>query len=121
MRLGDRAQASRAFTAEDVAAYVALGGPPAAAGLTPDPLVGAVVSHLLGTRLPGPGTNYLKQQMDYVAPARIGERLTAGVEVVRLRPDKHLVDLMAEVRGEGGRLICAGRALVHVDDVIPPV
>jgi 3-hydroxybutyryl-CoA dehydratase len=117
MRLGDKASATRAFTAGDVAAYGVLGGPPASEGLVPDPLVGAIVSCLLGVRLPGPGTNYLKQDFDYAAPARIDEAITASVEVVRLRPDKHLVDLMAECRGEDGRLICAGRALVHVGDV----
>jgi 3-hydroxybutyryl-CoA dehydratase len=117
MRLGDKASATRAFTAGDVAAYGVLGGPPPREGLVPDPLVGAIVSYLLGVRLPGPGTNYLKQDFDYAAPARIGEAITATVEVVRLRPEKHLVDLMAECRSEDGRLICAGRALVHVGDV----
>jgi 3-hydroxybutyryl-CoA dehydratase len=117
MKLGDRVSTARAFSAQDVEAYGALGGPSAADGMVPDPLVGAIVSYLLGVRLPGPGTNYLKQDFDYAAAARIGEAITACVEVVRLRPDKHLVDLMAECRGEDGRLICAGRALVHVGDV----
>ena len=55
MRPGDRASLTRAYTAADLAAFAALSG--AAPGDTvPEPLIGAVFSCLVGTRLPGPGT-----------------------------------------------------------------
>lgn len=120
MKVGDAVEVSRAFTAEDVAAYRGLGGPGAQDGAVPGPLVGALFSYLLGVRLPGPGTNYLKQSTDYMAPARIGEALTARVEIVRLRPEKQLVDLACACHSADGRLICAGRALVQVGDVTFP-
>lgn len=117
MKIGDRASVRRAFSAMDVEAYAALGGPRAAEGLVPDPLLGALFSYLLGVKLPGPGANYLKQDIAYASPARIGEPLSASVTVTRLRPDRHLVDLEAECLGEDGRRICGGRALLHVSDV----
>jgi 3-hydroxybutyryl-CoA dehydratase len=83
----------------------------------PEPLIGALFSYLLGVQLPGFGTNYLKQEMRFLAPAAPGSALTARVEVTRLRPEKHLVDLATTCRDGDGRLICEGRALVLVRDV----
>ncbi len=119
MKVGDQATATRIFTQADVDAYAALGGPVAAPGEVPDPLIGALFSYLLGVRLPGRGANYLKQQSDYLAPARIGEALTATVTVTRLRPDKALVDLETVCTDASGNVLCRGRALIHADDVTP--
>ncbi len=117
MRIGDTASVTRAFTAGDVADYLDLGGAPLADGLVPEPLIGALWSYLLGVKLPGLGTNYLKQETQYLSDARIGEALSARVEVTRLRPDKHLVDLETACHAPDGRLVARGRALVYVEDV----
>jgi acyl dehydratase len=117
MKKGDYAEITRRFSAKDVAAYVALGGAPLAPGELPEPLIGALFSYLLGIRLPGMGTNYLKQESCYRQLARIGEPLTARVEITRLRPEKHLVDLATTCRNAAGDIICDGRALVYVGDV----
>jgi len=112
MRIGDRAEIERTYHPSDAAELAGLAGL-AAASLehVPEPLVAALFSHLLGVRLPGPGTNYLKQEMTFLTEARWGETLTASVEVARLRPEKNLVDLATLCR-QGDTLICRGRALV---------
>lgn len=117
MMVGDEAFVTRVFTEADVDAYLSLGGPSAAPGEVPPPLIGALFSYLLGVHLPGRGANYLKQQSDYLAAAQIGEPLTATVTVTRLRPDKALVDLETLCRDSAGRVLCRGRALIHADDV----
>ncbi|GAB4350806.1 MAG: hypothetical protein Kow006_14010 [Gammaproteobacteria bacterium] len=118
MRLGQRAQATRRYTADDVAAFRELAGAPAGPdGRVPEPLIGALFSYLLGAELPGYGTNYLKQEMRFVRPARVGEPLTASVEITRLRPEKALVDLATRCVDAEGRPVCEGRALVLVRDV----
>jgi 3-hydroxybutyryl-CoA dehydratase len=117
VKVGDAAEMTRIFTADDVAALADLGGPKMAAGAVPEPLIGALFSYVLGVELPGPGTNYLKQQSEYLGQAHIGELLSARVEVVRLRPDKRLVDLATQCRGHDGRLVARGRALVYAADV----
>jgi len=116
IRVGDRADVTRAFTKADVDRLVALGGT-CAPGVVPEPLIGALFSYLLGVKLPGLGANYLKQQCEFVAPAPLGEPLTASVEVTRLRPDKRLVDLQTICRDASGTLVCEGRALIHAADV----
>lgn len=113
---GARAECRRSFSAADLADYADLAGIAAGQGV-PEPLIGGMFSYLLGTRLPGPGTNYLKQQIIFHAPARPGEELTAAVEVSRVRPEKELVNLRTTCLGADGRLIAEGEALVLVKDV----
>ena len=117
LTLGMEASLAQSFSAEDIAAYTTLGGHAPAPGLVPEPLVGALFSTLLGMGLPGIGTNYLKQETTHHAPARTNERLMARVEIIGLRPEKHLVDLATLCHGSDGRLIAEGRALVYVRDV----
>jgi 3-hydroxybutyryl-CoA dehydratase len=118
VKIGDRAQITRVYRTEDVAAFASLaGGQCARARTVPEPLIGSLFSYLLGRKLPGFGTNYLKQQMRFLRPARIGEPITATVEITRIRPDKHLVDLATTCTAADGTVLCDGRALVLVEDV----
>jgi acyl dehydratase len=71
-------------------------------------------SVLLGTRLPGRGTGWMKQALRYPAPAYPGEKLTASVAITRLRAQKELVNLSTRIHAEDGRLVCDGAALVLV-------
>ena len=117
MTPGDAAEVTRRFGAADIAAFAAVAGSaPDDIATVPEPLIAALFSYLLGVRLPGPGTNYLKQAMQFLGPAPLDVDLTARVEVTRLRPEKHLVDLRTTCRLPDGRLICDGRALVLARD-----
>lgn len=114
MRLGDRVEVSRVFGAEAMKGFAALTG--VEPTHVPEPLIAGLISYLLGVRLPGPGTNYLKQELIYSGHAQLGERLTASVAVTGLRPEKHLVDLKALCVREDGTTICEGRSLVLAKD-----
>ena len=83
----------------------------------PAPLIAAMFSNLLGTQLPGPGTNYLKQSISWHRNAHFDEPLTASVTLTRLRREKFLVDLRTMCIGGDGTTICEGRALVQAQDV----
>lgn len=120
MQIGQHAETTRSYSRDDLAAFAELSGAQPGADLgasVPEPLIGALFSYLLGVQLPGFGTNYLKQEMRFLAPAPLDEALTARVEITRLRPEKHLVDLTTTCRTADGRLICEGRALVLARDV----
>ena len=118
MQLGDKSSITRSFSADDLAAFHRQAGiQDSAIGSVPEPLIGALFSYLLGVELPGFGTNYLKQEMQFLHPAPIGLPLTASVEITRLRPDKHLVDLRTVCAGPDGKIYCEGRALVLAKDV----
>jgi len=130
-QLGESASLKRTFSPENVREYIALTGdanPLYTDGEIaikmrlpktplPAPLIGALFSCLLGTRLPGWGTNYLKQRFLFFEPAYPGEELTAKVEIVRLRPEKELINLRTTCLNPEGKPICDGEALVLVRDV----
>lgn len=123
LELGQTASLTRTYRSADKPAFADLAGL-GDAGLkdvetsaVPEPLIGALFSYLLGVKLPGFGTNYLKQEMRFLAPALYDVPLSARVTVTRLRPEKHLVDLETICETLDGTRLCEGRALVYVEDV----
>jgi acyl dehydratase len=134
LRLGMRARAERTLSEADLADYAALTGDRNplhhsddwavaqgfAGRLVPPPLLASLFSDLLGTRLPGRGTGWMKQTLRFVAPAYVGERIAAEVEIVRLRADKDLVNLSSVLTGADGRTICRGESLVLVRNLEAP-
>lgn len=113
LQLGQTATEKRTFISADVIEYGNLAGIlPLDPGLVPPPLLGGMFSHLLGTRLPGPGTNYLKQRLEFRGTAKVGDQIEARVEIVRLRPEKNLVNLRTVCLDPDGRIVCEGEALV---------
>ncbi len=116
--LGQIASSERIFSEADLAEYVALSGARVTQGVVPAPLLGGLFSFLLGTTLPGRGTNYLKQHLEFPLPARIGEKITATVAIVRLRPEKNLVNLRTVCHNPRGEIVCEGEALVKAKDVV---
>lgn len=111
--VGRSAELTRTWTAADLTAYAALVGAEPTTGEVPEPLLAGQFSTLLGVHLPGPGTNYLKQELEFLRPVRPDEAVTARVEVVRVRPAKELVDLCTTGTAADGEVVCRGRALVR--------
>lgn len=117
LEVGASAHVTRSYGAADAARLAALASLEAEPKAVPEPLIGALFSYLLGVRLPGAGTNYLKQEMHFLKPAPFDTPLTARVTITRLRPDKRLVDLETVCTGPDNEPICTGRALVLAADV----
>ncbi|MGQ9482718.1 hypothetical protein [Chloroflexus sp.] len=80
----------------------------------PEPLIGALFSHVLGVKLPGAGAVYLRQEFTFHSTARVGEMLTATVTITHIRTDKPLITLRTQCTGSDQRLIVDGEALVMV-------
>ena len=70
-------------------------------------------STLVGTRLPGPGSAYMSQEMKFIKPVHIGETVTAKVTVCEIHKEKQRIYLNGEcfVRGE---LVASGVGKVWV-------
>jgi len=118
MKIGDSAEIKRTFSQQDLQKYAVLSGHDITGPQVPEPLIGALFSYLLGVKLPGLGTNYLKQETRFPTVSEVGEALRARVEITRLRPGKQLVDLATTCINPDGKTVASGRALVYVGDLI---
>ncbi|AOY57345.1 MaoC family dehydratase [Desulfococcus multivorans] len=75
-------------------------------------LTAGFISTILGTFLPGPGTIYLKQDLRFLAPVRIGDTITARVEVTGKMDDKNKVTFRTICTNQDGTMVLDGEALV---------
>ena len=76
-------------------------------------LSAGLISALLGTRLPGPGTLYMRQTLRFAAPVKIGATVKANVEVTALNPEKKRATLKTTC-SVGDELVIEGEAYVQV-------
>lgn len=118
LTVGQSASSTRTFTAEEIQTYSALTGDTSYdESCVPGPMLGGMVSDLLGTKVPGRGTMWLKQHYEFPAAAYVGEAITATVEISRFRPEKDLVYLNIQCVNPNGLVVCKGETLVFVADL----
>jgi 3-hydroxybutyryl-CoA dehydratase len=75
-------------------------------------LTSGLISAVLGTRLPGPGTIYLSQDLKFRRPVRIGDTITAKAEIIELWPEKNIAKLKTICVNQRGEIVLEGAALV---------
>jgi 3-hydroxybutyryl-CoA dehydratase len=75
-------------------------------------LTAGFISAILANRLPGPGTIYLKQELNFLAPVRIGDTITGRVEVLELIVGRNRVRLKTSCTNQDGVMVLDGEALV---------
>lgn len=70
------------------------------------------ISNLLGTQLPGPGSIYLQQTLNFKAPVTIGDTVTATVEVIEILAEKKRVRLQTVCTNQEGTEVLDGEAVI---------
>lgn len=75
-------------------------------------LLGGFISAVIGTRLPGPGTIYISQELNFKAPVQFGDTVTAEVEVAEITHEKNRVVLATKCTNQDGTLLVDGMAVV---------
>lgn len=81
-------------------------------------MIGAgFISAAIAGVLPGPGTVYLNQTLNFERPVRIGDRVTAKIKVLKIETKKtfELATLETICVNQNNEIVISGRALV-----IPP-
>ena len=76
----------------------------------------SLISTVLGTELPGPGTIYLNQSLNFRHPATLGDTVTVTVGVAKKLEDGHRVIFDCRATNQRGEEIITGTA-----EVIAPV
>lgn len=75
-------------------------------------LTAGFISAIIANQLPGPGTIYLKQDLSFLAPVRIGDTITGKVEVLELIPEKNRVRIKTTCSNQEGVVVLTGEGLV---------
>ena len=126
LAVGDSASIERTLTTEDIQLFAILSGDVNPAHLDAEYAAAtqfhgviahgmwgaALVSAVLGTRLPGPGTVYLGQTLKFRAPVRVGDTLTISVTVSTLDADTKRVTLACRCTNQHGKTVIEGDATV---------
>lgn len=75
-------------------------------------LTAGFISAVLGTKLPGTDTIYLSQNLDFKAPVKIGDTVTAEVEVLEKKDRKKIIRLRTIVKNQLNVIVVDGEAVV---------
>ncbi|CAM5197484.1 Phosphate acetyltransferase OS=Castellaniella defragrans (strain DSM / CCUG 39792 / 65Phen)OX=1437824 GN=BN940_12871 PE=4 SV=1 [Castellaniella denitrificans] len=130
LAVGDRARIERVLTTRDIQLFAAVSGDVNPQHLDPDfaahgPFQGVIahgmwgaslISAVLGTQLPGPGTLYLSQSLSFLAPVRVGDRVAVEVRVTELEPERRRVRLACACTLPDGTVAIEGEACVQAPD-----
>jgi 3-hydroxybutyryl-CoA dehydratase len=126
LTVGDTAEFSKTISESDVYLYSGITGDfnPAhineayAAGtrfktrIVQWSLLAGLTSAVVGTQLPGYGTIYTRQELQFLAPVRIGDTITARVEVAEIMTDRDRVRLRTSCINQDGTMVMDGEAIV---------
>ena len=124
--VGDSASLERTLTLEDIHAFAAVSGDTNPAHMDPeyanDTLFHGVIGHgmwggslistVLGTVFPGPGTIYLEQNLRFSRPVRVGDSLTVTVTCSAKQDDKKAIELECTLVNQKNERVLSGTARV---------
>jgi phosphate acetyltransferase len=134
--VGDTAAIERTLTGEDIQLFAVMSGDVNPQHLDPDFAAStrfhgviahgmwgaALISAVLGTRLPGPGTIYLSQTLKFLAPVHIGDTLTIRVTVRSRDEARNELVLDCSCVDQAGQYAIQGeaRVLAPVEKIVRP-
>lgn len=71
-----------------------------------------LISAVLGTRLPGEGSIYLEQYLNFIKPVFINDTITATVKIIELQNEKKIILLSTVCTNQKEEIILQGQAKI---------
>ena len=127
-KIGDSAEMTKVFSEEDVFLFAGITGDRNPVHISKEfaartrfgeriahgMLTAGLISAVIGMKLPGPGCLYLSQTLDFLAAVKIGDEITARVEVLEVISEKRL-RLRTECFNQRKEVVLDGEAII-----VPP-
>jgi len=128
IRVGEKASTTKTFTEQDVYRFAEISGDYNPVHVNDNfakntrfkrrivhgMLVASLLSSVVGTQLPGTGTIYLAQTLNFKAPVFLGDTISAEVEVIEKLVAKSRLKLKTICCNQTGVVVIEGEALVLV-------
>ncbi len=125
-KTGDSASFTRKFTEENVIAFANITGDKNPIHLDDEYasttrfkkrlvhgiLVSGLVSAVLGMHMPGPGSIYIKQTLNFKAPVFINDEITATATITNLRLDKPIATIQTICTNQENTIVIEGEAIL---------
>ncbi len=77
-------------------------------------LTGSLISAIIGTKMPGPGSIYLHQDMDFRKPVYLGEEVCAVVTITNIKAEKSIVYLQTNCYNSQNEIVIEGNAIIKL-------
>lgn len=74
---------------------------------------GSLISTVLGTKLPGPGTIYIEQSLNFKKPIGIGDTVTVKVTAQEKNPLKKIITFLCTITNQKNEEVTEGVAVVR--------
>lgn len=75
-------------------------------------LYGSLISAIIGSKMPGHGSIYMHQEMNFKRPVYINEKVTAKVIITEIKPEKSLVFLDTFCYNDKNEIVIEGKAII---------
>ena len=126
INVGDAASLSRTLTERDIQVFAIMSGDINPAHVDIEyaqsdmfhKIIGhgmwgaALISTVLGTELPGPGTIYISQTLRFKKPVAVGDTLTVTVAAIEKKPEKNRITFSCECKNQQQEVVIEGQAEV---------
>lgn len=126
LKPSDSASITKTFSSEDVRAFAQISGDANPIHLDDDYAAGTrfgkrlvhgiltsgLVSAVLGMQLPGPGSVYIQQTLNFRAPVFIGDTITATVTLTKIRESKPIATFETICTNQNGVTVIEGEAVL---------
>jgi 3-hydroxybutyryl-CoA dehydratase len=126
LKVGDTAKFSKTISESDVYLFAGVTGDLNPAHINEDyakdtyfktrvahgMLSASFISTVIGTMLPGPGTIYMRQEVSFLKPVKIGDTVTAIVEIAEIMADKKRIRLKTYCINQEDKKVVDGEAIV---------
>jgi acyl dehydratase len=75
-------------------------------------LVGSLISAVLGNKMPGNGSIYLSQTMNFKRPVYLNDEVTCIVEIMEIIPEKSIYKLNTNCYNSNNEIVIEGNAVI---------
>ena len=122
LNVGDKGELTKVITSEDVKKFIEICGDvnpihvdeefarktPLKTKIVHGILTTSLISTVVGTKVPGPGSVWLDQNLKFLKPVRIGDKITAISEIIVKIDDRQQVIVRTTCKNQNNEVVIEG-------------